>query len=186
MLTILYAPHMTSTDNEAGRASGHADVPLSEAGRDRARALGRQFAREALAAVYPSDLQRATVTAEIAFAGRDVPIIPDNRLREYDYGAMTRHPVKAVETEFPRRIHEPFPGGESLAMVVARVGDFLRDVTPRHDAQTVVVIGHRATRWALEYWCGDATLEEIVAAPWQWRDVPIWRYALDAERLRGR
>lgn len=32
MLTLFYSPHMTSIDNEAGRASGHADVPLSEAG----------------------------------------------------------------------------------------------------------------------------------------------------------
>jgi broad specificity phosphatase PhoE len=43
MLTLFYSPHMTSVDNEAGRASGHADVPLSEAGRQRARELASSF-----------------------------------------------------------------------------------------------------------------------------------------------
>ncbi len=37
MLTLFYSPHMTSVDNEAGRASGHADVPLSALGRQQAQ-----------------------------------------------------------------------------------------------------------------------------------------------------
>src|SRR6185437_1259411 len=144
MLTLFYSPHMTSVDNEARRASGHADVPLSEAGRQRARELGQQYADVALDAVFASDLQRAAATAALAFAGRGVPIALDARLREYDYGEMTQHQVAEVEAEFLRRIAEPFPGGESLEMVVARVGAFLREVWGAYDAQSVVVIGHRA------------------------------------------
>ncbi|HLZ58333.1 MAG TPA: histidine phosphatase family protein [Ktedonosporobacter sp.] len=44
MLTLFYSPHMTSIDNEAGRASGHADVPLSETGQQRARELAQHYA----------------------------------------------------------------------------------------------------------------------------------------------
>ncbi|HLI06534.1 MAG TPA: histidine phosphatase family protein [Ktedonobacteraceae bacterium] len=184
MLTLFYSPHMTSIDNETGRASGHADVPLSPHGRQRARELGQHYTQETIDAVFSSDLQRAATTAQIAFSGRTLRLVPDTRLREYDYGDMTHYPVTQVEQEFPRRITEPFPRGESLLMVVRRVGDFLRDALRAYDGKTIVVIGHRATRYALEYWCGDASLEEIVATPWQWREIPIWRYELDAQALK--
>jgi broad specificity phosphatase PhoE len=120
MLTVLYSPHMTSLDNEARRASGHADVPLSPLGRQQAQELGQHYASVALDAIFCSDLQRATTTARLAFAGRDVPLVPDARLRECDYGDLTRSPVAQVEEEFPRRIREPFPHGESVLMVVER------------------------------------------------------------------
>ena len=183
MLTLLYSPHVTSVDNEARRASGHADVLLSEAGRQQAQELARHYAIEAVDAVFYSDLQRASATAHIVFAGRNLPLVPDARLREYDYGEMTRFPVAQVEAEFERRITESFPGGESLQMVVQRVGAFLRDVLQQYDGKTVVVIGHRATRYGIEYCCGNASLEEIVRTPWEWREVPIWHYALDAQKL---
>jgi len=183
MLTLFYSPHATSVDNEARRASGHADVPLSDLGRRQARELGQHYATEAIDAVFCSDLQRASVTAEIAFSGRDVPIVLDMRLRECDYGDMTHYPIAQIDEEFPRRITEPFPNGESVYMVMQRVGAFLRDVLPEYDGKTIVVIGHRATRYGLDYWCGDTSLEGIVRAIWEWRDIPIWRYELNAHDL---
>lgn len=186
MLTLFYSPHATSVDNEVGRASGHADVPLSEAGRQQARERGLQYATETLDAVFCSDLQRAYTTAEIAFSARRLPIVLDARLRELDYGDMTQHPFVQVEKERARRITEPFPNGESMLMVTQRVGAFLRNVVREYDGKTIVVIGHGATKYGIEYWCGDASLEEIVRGPWEWRDVPIWRYELDALDLGRR
>lgn len=186
MLTLFYSPHMTSVDNETGQASGHADVPLSPLGRQRAQELGQYYAGEHLHAVYCSDLQRAVETARIAFAGRALPVAPDARLREYDYGHLTQHPVAEVEAEFARRITAPFPGGESLLMVVQRVGAFLRDALRAYDGKAVAVIGHRATRYGLEYWCRGASLEEIVQKPWEWREIPIWRYEAQAHHLERR
>jgi broad specificity phosphatase PhoE len=186
MLTLFYSPHATSVDNEAQRASGHADVPLSARGQQRARELGRHYASTALAAVFCSDLQRASATGAIAFSGRDVPLVLDARLRECDYGELTQCSVTQIDAEFPRRIREPFPGGESLLLVTQRVGAFLRDVMAAYDGKTIAAIGHRATKLALEYWCGDAPLDEIVRAPWEWRDVPIWRYELQSSDLARR
>lgn len=186
MLTICYSPHMTSTDNEAGRASGHADVPLSPRGRQQAVELGQHYATQRLDAIFCSDLQRAVTTAQIAFAERALPPVPDARLREYDYGTMTQFPVAEVEAEFPRRLIEPFPHGESLLIVVQRVGAFLREVLRVYDGKTILVIGHRATRYGLAYWCEQRSLEDIVGTPWPWREIPIWHYTLyehDLERL---
>jgi hypothetical protein len=49
-----------------------------------------------------------------------------------------------------------------------------------HDGQTIVVIGHRATRCGLAQRCGTGELDEIVLARGDWRDVPIVLYACDA------
>lgn len=183
MLTLFYSPHMTSVDNEVGRASGHADVPLSPLGLQQARELGQHYATEALDAVFHSDLQRASTTAEIAFSERDLPLVPDTRLRECDYGHLTQYPTSQIDEELLRRLTTPFPNGQSILMVVQGVGAFLRDVLREYKGKTVVVIGHRATKYGLEYWCGSASLEEIVHAPWQWRAIPIWRYELHAHDL---
>ena len=183
MLKVFYSPHTTSIDNEAKRASGHADVPLSPLGRQQAQELRQHYAKEMLDAVFSSDLQRATTTAQITFAGRTMPFVPDARLREYDYGDMTQYPMALVEAEFPKRVTEPFPHGESLQMVVQRIGAFLRDTLQKYDGKTIVVIGHRATKYGLEYWHSNASLEKIVNTAWEWRDVPIWCYELNAHNL---
>ena len=183
MLKIFYSPHATSVDNEAKRASGHADVPLSTFGRQLAQKLGQHYAKETIDTVFSSDLQRATTTAQIAFGNRGIPIVPDARLREYNYGDMTQYPIHQVEAEFPRRVIEPFPHGESLQMVVQRVRAFLSDALQNYDGKTIVVIGHRATKYGLEYWRSRATLEEIVNTPWEWRDIPIWSYELHSHDL---
>lgn len=186
MLTVYYSPHATSVDNETDRASGHADVPLSEQGRQRALNLARHYAGMPVDAVFCSDLRRAADTAALVFGERGAPIIHDARLREFDYGAMTQAPRERVEAEFPRRITTPFPDGESMLMVVERVGGFLKDTLAAYDGKAIAVIGHRGTKWGLDYWAGRQSLEEIVLAPWEWREIPIWRYAFERGDLGRR
>jgi len=181
MITLFYSPHATSVDNEAGRASGHADVSLSPTGVAQATALGRAYADETIAVVYCSDLQRAVTTARLAFGGRGFPIQPDARLRECDYGAMTQCPPAQLDEM--GHIDEPYPQGESWRMAAQRVGACLRDLFLAYDGRTVVVIGHKATKYGIMYWCGDDSLEAIMGRAWEWRDIPIWRYELRADRL---
>ncbi len=71
-------------------------------------------------------------------------------------------------------------------MVVQRVGAFLQDVMQVYDDRVIVVIGHRATMYALEYWCGNASLAQIVSTPLEWRDIPIWHYELERDHLAHR
>lgn len=186
MLTLFYSPHAQSIDNVARRASGHADPSLTEEGRRIAKELGYHYAPETIHVVFCSDLERAHSTAEIAFAGRSVPIIRDDRLRECDYGDMTQFPVDQIDEQFVAHLIEPFPGGQSVLMVVEQVGEFLSQVLSEHDGRSVVVIGHRATKHALDYWASGESLEDLVSAPWEWREVPIWRYELDAQNLERR
>lgn len=172
---IIFEYHSTSTDNEVGVASGWRDPPLSDKGREQAKELGERRRGEQIDAVFPSDLRRAVETAEIAFGG--VAIHPDRRLREYDYGTMTGSTRELIHAERPHRVDTPFPEGESLRDVVQRVREFLDDVARDRDGKRVVVIGHGATRLALDHLLGNISLQEAASQIFTWEPVPpSWRY----------
>lgn len=177
MRAIIFETHATSRDNEAGLASGWFDVDLSEAGVRQAIELGERRRGSRLAAVHCSDLRRARRTAELAFAGVPVPILTDPRLRECDYGAFTCAASSVVERMRLERIRDPFPGGESYEKATRRVNTWLDEMRGAAGADPILVIGHRATWYALEHLLTGRPLEEVIAAPWQWR--PGWTYALD-------
>ncbi|MFI5269260.1 MAG: histidine phosphatase family protein, partial [Chloroflexota bacterium] len=75
---------------------------------------------------------------------------------------------------------EPFPEGESWAQAVDRVGGFLRDLPSRWSGQRVLIIGHVATRWALEIVVGGSSLPELAAIDFDWQEG--WEYRLEFSR----
>lgn len=177
MITIIFEPHATTFDNEAHLSSGHNDVALSPLGIKQAKQLGERRRDEAFAAVFCSDLQRSFKTAEIAFAGMVISIIKDARLREVDYGDVTRHPSDEVSTMKGDCIDKPFPNGESYTQAAERMKRFLRDLLRDYDGKRVLMVGHRATQYGLEHWINGVSLKQIVTAPWSWQ--PGWEYRLE-------
>jgi broad specificity phosphatase PhoE len=178
MVTIVFEPHATTTDNEGRLASGWNDVGLSELGEQQARDLGLRRKATDFDAIFTSDLERAYHTARLAFEGTEPrKLHMDWRLRECDYGEMTQHAKEAVDAEKPKRIAVPFPGGESYEQTAERIRSFLQDLLRLRDGQTVMVIGHRATQYGLEHWVNGSPLDQAVAAPWKWQ--PGWTYALN-------
>jgi 2,3-bisphosphoglycerate-dependent phosphoglycerate mutase len=178
-VTVVYETHSTSVDNETGIATGWLDGALSDTGRQQARALGERRRDDGLAIVFTSDLRRAVETAEIAFAGSALPIERDPRLRECNYGALNGMPRSELDAQRARRLDEPWPGGESWRQAVARVAGFLDGLGRSHDGQRVLIIGHVATRWALDHVVRGVPLEELVDAPFEWREG--WEYELRVE-----
>ena len=63
--TVVLVRHGETDWNRDNRFQGHADIPLNDAGRAQARALGLELEGEAFRAVYSSPLLRAYETAEI-------------------------------------------------------------------------------------------------------------------------
>ena len=173
---LVFETHATSLDNEAGLASGHYDVDLSARGERQAAALGRRYDEDPPARVLTSDLKRAWRTAELAFGSR-VPIVRDARLRECDYGELTRAHTREVDAHRLASITTPFPGGESYAEATARVAACLADLRHAWPGGWVLVIGHRATHYALDHLLRGAALEAAIAAPFRWQ--PGWIYAVD-------
>ena len=91
LITIFLEGHAITSDNEAGLASGHNDVELSQAGRSQAAGEKRQrYESIKIDTVFTYDLRRAYETAQIMFERKNVPIIQDARLRLWDYGNFTQ------------------------------------------------------------------------------------------------
>ena len=176
---IIYETHSTTTDNEAGIATGWLPGQLSREGRRQAQQLGLRRRDQNIAAVFVSDLQRAVETAEIAFAGSGISIYRDARLRECNYGALNGMPVAQLTHERRRRIDEPYPAGQSYRQVVAQTRDFLDELVARWDGSRVVVIAHSANRWALDHLLQGAALEDLVDAPFGWQEG--WWYLLPTD-----
>jgi len=156
---VYFLPHAATTDNEAGIASGWNDPPLSEKGEAEATALRDVFKDIRIDIVCCSDLRRAVDTAGNVF-WEGMPVRADRRLRETDYGALNGAPRAEVDTAC--HITEPFPGGESVEQAVARVRECLVELKDRHPRMTLAIVGHRATRYALETFGGVRTLVDCV------------------------
>lgn len=177
MRLLIYETHATSLDNDAGLASGHYDVELSPAGERQAAALGERYLTDPPALVLASDLRRAWRTAEIAFGSRG-RIVRDRRLRECDYGDLTRQPTREIERRRLAAIEAPFPRGESYTQATVRVAACLDDLRGSWPGGWVLVIGHRATHYALDCLLQGIPLADAMTAPFRWQ--PGWRYELHA------
>ncbi|MBL8122074.1 histidine phosphatase family protein [Candidatus Saccharibacteria bacterium] len=178
MLTIWFEPHATTIDNEAKQASGWKDVDLSELGKQQALEMIERNRGRDLDAIFCSDLQRAVKTVVPSARNLHIPMYPDERLRECDYGDMTGDPVKAVNAERERRVDIPYPNGESYRDCMNRMKSFYGWLRDNFDGKTVLIIGHRATHYGLDVWIEGKTLEDTIAeaAAWQWQ--PGWKYTV--------
>jgi 2,3-bisphosphoglycerate-dependent phosphoglycerate mutase len=177
MVTIVFEAHSTTIDNENHVSSGHYDVELSKLGLQQSKELGERYKNDNFDAIFCSDLQRSYKTAELAFGDR-FPIIKDSRLRECDYGELTRKPSSVVDSSKSEHINEPFTGGESYEQTAERMKRFLDDLQKKYDGKKVMIIGHRATQYGLEHWTKGISITDTVSAPWKWQ--PGWTYNLGA------
>jgi alpha-ribazole phosphatase/probable phosphoglycerate mutase len=184
VIELIFETHSTSEDNEEGRATGWLPGRLSERGRAQAGELGRRRREDGMAAVFSSDLGRCVETASIAFAGSAVPVLCDWRLRECDYGQRSGMPAAELHAGRRDNLDHPYPGGESWREAVTRAGRFLGDLPLRWSGQRVLVIGHVATRWALDHVIGGIPLEDLAVADFAWQKG--WEYRWEpGTGLRG-
>ncbi|HEY0417229.1 MAG TPA: histidine phosphatase family protein [Gaiellaceae bacterium] len=172
MTVVVFETHATSEDNEAGIATGWLGGALSAAGRTQAEELGARRRADRLDAVYSSDLHRAVETARIAFPDAELPVRLDWRLRECDYGELNGMPRARLDQARVAHVERPWPGGESWRQAVYRVSSFLDELA----GGRVLVIGHVATRWALEHRAHGRSIDELAREEFEWR--PGWEYAL--------
>jgi 2,3-bisphosphoglycerate-dependent phosphoglycerate mutase len=174
--TIVFETHSITDDNERGLATGWLPGRLSSRGRALAGELGERRRDDGLSAVFTSDLWRAAETTAIAFGSTNLPVLQDWRLRECDYGQLNGAPGSQVHEDRRRWLDVPYPGGESWRQAITRVAGFLGDVPTRWDGQRILVIGHIATRFALDHHLSGVPLEELIEADFEWRTG--WEYQL--------
>lgn len=175
-IQIVFETHSISEDNERGLATGWLDGRLSARGRALAAELGTRRRQDGIQAVFTSDLGRALETARIAFAQEPTPVLADWRLRECDYGQWNGKPVDVVHGDRLRYLDHPYPGGESWRQAIDRAGRVLPDLRLRWEGSRLLIIGHIATRLALEHLLNGQPLEQLLVAEFKWREG--WEYHL--------
>lgn len=175
---VVYETHSTSEDNEQGFATGWLGGTLAPTGREQAEQLGMRRRNDGVDIVVASDLNRAVETAQIAFGDSGIPVRLDWRLRECNYGTMNGMSRSQLDAERRLRLDAPFPDGESWREAVERVTLFLEELVAERQNQRVLLIGHVATRWALDHVVHGQPLEDLIDAPFDWREG--WEYVLVA------
>jgi 2,3-bisphosphoglycerate-dependent phosphoglycerate mutase len=183
VIRVVFETHATSVDNERGIATGWLPGELSDTGRTQAAQLGVRRRHDGIDLVVCSDLRRAVETVELAFAGSTLPIRYDARLRECNYGDWNGMPRARLEAERLARIDVPFPGGESWREAVQRHAGFLGELATERNAGRVLLVGHVATRWALDHLLDSVPLEHLAAETFLWQEG--WEYELETLNPNG-
>jgi broad specificity phosphatase PhoE len=154
---------------------------LSKLGLTRAQEMSERRLQRKIDIAFASDLSRAYQTATLAMgyqigAADPFKVFADWRLRECNYGDFTRKPKEFIESERLKRIHVPFPNGESYTECMARMKSFIDDIKLKFDDKTILVVGSRATHYGLEHWILGKSIEQCIREEWKWQ--PGWHYEL--------
>jgi broad specificity phosphatase PhoE len=124
MERLLLARHAESEYSARGALNGDPSivVPLTEEGRAQARRLGEALAGSEIGVCAVTEFARTRETAEIALAGRDVPIVVVPELNDHPAGDYEGRPIdEYLEWAHAATPDDVVPGAtESRAAVVDR------------------------------------------------------------------
>ncbi len=177
MTRILLARHGETDWNSVGRWQGHADPPLNDAGRSQAAELAERLAGDGIAAIYSSDLVRASQTAHHVAKRLGLAVVEDAGLREIDVGSWSGLTRAEVEQRFPEGYARWLEGeighdGETREQLTDRVVAAVERVAADHPEGTVLVVTHGGAIRALRRYadgdpgdpidnCGTSSLELV-------------------------
>jgi broad specificity phosphatase PhoE len=149
--------HAETEWSKSGRHTGRTDVPLTDAGRERARRLGARLGGHDFALVLVSPLERARETARLAGFGDRCEVRED--LLEWDYGDYEGITTREIREKRPDWYlwRDGVPNGETPDEVSARCDRVVAEI--RRVEGDVVVFAHGHILRAL----GARWVEEPVA-----------------------
>jgi broad specificity phosphatase PhoE len=142
--------HGQTAWNAEGRAQGHSDIELDDAGHEQAREAAPYVAAYGPVALWSSDLARARQTAAYVAKESGLPAVLDERLREFSLGERTGLTNEEFEARFPEQYAafrdgrwDPLPGMETSEELAARVVEALEELTDTLlPGQTAVAVAH--------------------------------------------
>jgi probable phosphoglycerate mutase len=132
-LELWLVRHGETTYSASKRVAGWSDPPLTDNGRQQAKALRRAIDGNDFAGVWSSDLQRAVESARLAWGEPRT----DRRLRECNFGALEGCTYEEADTTYGEVFHDfrsfQAPDGESHRSLRDRVFGFVGSLAPgRH------------------------------------------------------
>ncbi len=174
MPSLVLVRHGQSLWNLENRFTGWIDVPLTDTGRDEARAAGERLHGRSFDIAYTSTLSRAQETLALIqqVAGIDPPVIRDQALNERHYGDLQG--LNKAETAakygdeqvliWRRSYATPPPNGEALKDTAARTLPFferaiLGDIAQGKD---VLVVAHGNSNRSIVMRLDDLDEDEVL------------------------
>lgn len=150
---IVVVRHGETSYNASKIVQGHIDSELNEAGRRQAHAVAARLSKEPkFAAIYSSDLKRASETAKIIASTCNLPEVElDPALRERHLGdiqGLTLHDAAklkpiAYKTFMSKRRDQEIPGGgESFNQLHERCTSSLQRIARKHIGERVIAVTH--------------------------------------------
>jgi broad specificity phosphatase PhoE len=141
--------HGETDYNVAHRWQGQLQIPLNATGRTQAAALRDMLRDTDFAAVYSSDLVRASETARIIAEPHGLSIRLDPRLREYSLGIFQGKIQEQIDAQFPHEVSQwsssdayAIPGGESRLTTRWRGLAAWRAVMSEAAGERVMLVAH--------------------------------------------
>lgn len=157
---LLVIRHGQTEWSRTGLHTGRTDIPLTDVGRDEARAAARTLDGWGLQRAYSSPLIRALETAELVSPACGLVI--DDDLVEWDYGDYEGESTPQTRERVPDWsvwTHE-IVGGESVDDVGARADRFLERFDREVPDGNGVVFAHgHLLAILIARWCGLAAVE---------------------------
>lgn len=146
-MRFLFVRHGETALNKEKRFRGFQDVPLDENGLQEANLLYKRY-RHGLNAVYSSDMQRATQTADVL--GQDgIPVTQLPDLRPWNVGVYSgrpKNPENKAAIERYARLDVAPPAGERISVFGDRFQRALerikQDTNGGEGGGTVAVVSH--------------------------------------------
>ncbi|HIR28498.1 MAG TPA: histidine phosphatase family protein [Candidatus Choladousia intestinigallinarum] len=147
--------------NTEGRLQGRADIPLNEKGRAVARATALGMKDIPFDMAFTSPLVRAKETAQIILGDRQVPLEPDARIQEINFGEMEGCRIRDTNGEVIIPLFQKFfdhpseylppKDGETILELCGRTAEFLEELKNRKDlaGKTILAATHGAASRAM-------------------------------------
>jgi broad specificity phosphatase PhoE len=148
---VVLVRHGETEWSRSGQHTGSTDIPLTEAGRRAAEALGAPLRARTFVLVLTSPLQRAAETCRLAGFG-GVAVTRDE-LKEWDYGAYEGRKTVDIRNERPGWTlwRDGVPDGETAAAVGTRADRVVAELRAADGDALVFAHGHLlrvlAARW---------------------------------------
>lgn len=150
---FILARHGSTVPHAEKTFIGRCDVPLSDKGREEARAAAELICGLAPASkkVYCSDLSRSRDSAEIIASALGAELCADARLGELSLGDWDGLPISQIKRRFPQEYEArgrdilgyTTPGGENFYELQYRVALCLTEILAADSAPDIVICAHK-------------------------------------------
>jgi len=148
---VIAVRHGETAWNVDTRIQGQLDIELNDTGLWQARRVAKALVEEPIAAIYTSDLARASQTAREIADLRQLEFTTDVGLRERAFGYFEGLTFADIDAALPIEARlwrtrdpefTPAGGGESLLTFRERVTDTAGRIAARHPGELVVIVAH--------------------------------------------